>query len=256
VLSTESIFGLVLILICVVAMIVFSMPLRNRPAVILRQIAAFQHLRRAIGLAIEDGKRLHVSLGNGTILGPNNASALVGLNALEKAAQISIISDRPVVATSGDGSLSILSQDTLRAAYRTNNVLEQYNPDRARLAGVTPFSYIAGSIPVAKIEQVSANILVGHFGPEVALLCEYSDQKGIFTLAASDSLPAQAAMFATAHEPLIGEELFALPAYLQAAPIHQASLRAQDILRWILIAVLIGGALLKLVGAVTGAPLI
>jgi hypothetical protein len=231
-----------------VTLIILSLPRYNRGPRALRPIAAFQRLRRAIGLAVEDGKRLHVSLGKSSLIEPTNPSALVGLSALERIAQLAIMSDRPPIATSGDGALSILSQDTLRAAYRTNNALEQYDPDRGRLAGPTPFSYIAGALPVFRQEQAASHILIGSFGPEVGLLTQAADQQRAFTLAASDSLPAQAVLYASAQEVLIGEELFAIPAYLNAGPAHTASLRIQDILRWALILVLIIGAILKTLG--------
>jgi hypothetical protein len=46
----------------------------------------------------------------------------------------------------------------------------------------------------------------------------------------------------------IGEELFAIPAYMQAGPAYAASLRVQDLLRWVLIILLLGGAVLKILG--------
>ncbi len=252
--------GLALVFTAAGFMFFFSLPQRTksrrrqpaRSRTVLRPIRAMQRLRRAIGLAVEDGSRLHVSIGESSILSPTNASALVGLSTLERIGLLSSVSDRPPVVTSGDGSLAILSQDTLRAAYRIANVPDQYDPSQARLAGPTPFSYIAGTLPVIYDERVSANILVGNFGPEVALLAEAAERQDSFVLAGSDSVAAQSVLYATAREPLIGEELFAVPAYLQAGSIYQAGLRVQDILRWVVIAALIGGALLVLVNSVLG----
>jgi len=243
-----GIAGLILVVVCVGLMFVFALLHRGRPYRGLRSIPAFNRLRRAVGLAVEDGSRLHVSLGSANLLGPQAASALVGLSMLDRIAQLSSISDRPPVATSGDSTLAILSQDTLRSGFRSANALDQYDPTRGRVAGLTPFSYAVGVIPTLVDESVSANILAGHFGPEVALIADTADQHGSFTLAGSDSLPGQAVLYATAQEPLIGEELFAGGAYLQAGPMHAASLRTQDVLRWALAGGLVLGALLKLVG--------
>jgi hypothetical protein len=250
VISFNTIAGLLVVLICAGAIFLMAVFNRKQSTSLFRPIAGFQSLRRAIGLAVEDGKRLHVSIGNANILSPNSASALVGLNTLSRIAQMSMISDRPPIATSGEGSLAILSQDTLSGAYRSGNALEQYNPMRARMAGPTPMSYIAGAIPIVHDEGIAANLLVGSFGGEVALLTDAIDQEGAFSLAASDSLTAQAALYATATETLIGEELFAIPAYLQAGPFFTASLHAQDILRWIVIAAILAGSALKLIGVI------
>jgi hypothetical protein len=48
---------------------------------------------------------------------------------------------------------------------------------------------------------------------------------------------------------LIGEELFAAGAYVGAGVAHDASLNVQDILRWLIIAAILAGSLLKLAGA-------
>lgn len=248
--SIEMIAGLVLVLASAGLMFLYSLPPRKgaRPTFALRQIPGLSRLRRAMGLAVEDGTRLHISLGRSNGITTPGAASLVALSTLERVAQMSSVSDRPPVATSGDGVISILSQDTLRAAYRSVNALEQYDPNRGRLTGVTPFSYVAGTLPVEHNEHVSANILVGTLGPETALLAEASERERAFTLAASDSLPGQAVLFAAAEEPLIGEELYAIPAYLQAGPFHRASVRAEDVLRWVLIAFIVIGAILALVG--------
>jgi hypothetical protein len=230
------------------AQLILSLPRYNRGPRILRPLAAFQRLRRAIGLAIEDGKRLHVSLGKASVLDPTNTSALAGLSILERIAQLSTSSDRPPLASSGDGAISIFSQDMLRAAYRSGNTLDQYDPDRGRLAGVTPFSYIAGALPIFRQEGVSAHILVGNFGPEVGLLTQAADQQGSFTLAASDALPAQAVLYASSEETLIGEELYAIPAYLNAGTVYYASLRVQDLLRWAVIIFMLIAVILKIFG--------
>jgi hypothetical protein len=252
----EQGIGLVVVVLCASLMGIFAYTRRKGSPRLLRRIPAFQNLRRAVGLAVEDGKRLHVSLGNGGILETSNTSALAGLSALERVAQFSMVSDRPPVASSGNGTLAILSQDTLRYVYRSGNALGQYDPQRGRLSGVTPFSYVAGTIPIIRREGVAANILIGNFGPEVGFLTDAADQEKAFTLAASDSLTAQSVLYASAQEPLIGEELYAVPAYLKPGPFHQASLHAQDFLRWLLIAILVIGALIKLIFSILGIQII
>ena len=184
---TDSIIALGVVIFSFAILIILVLPRFNRGPRSLRPIAVFQRLRRAIGLSVEDGRRVHVTLGKSSLLETSNSSALAGLSTLERITQLSMMSDRPPVATSGDGALSILSQDTLRAVYRAGNALEQYDPDRGRLSGVTPFSYIAGTIPVFRDENVSTHILIGNFGPEVGLLTQAADQQGAFTLAASET---------------------------------------------------------------------
>lgn len=250
----DTLVGLTLVILALALMLLFALSRQLRTRQGFRSIPALQHMRRTIGLSVEAGKRVHVSVGQSNLLGTNGTAALAGLGTLERIAQLSMVSDRPPVATSGEGSLSILTQDTLRAAYRNGNALDQYDPHRGRLTGVTPFSFIAGAITTIPGDQVSTNILVGSFGAEVGLLCESADQHENATVAGSDTLPGQAVLYAAAQDVLLGEELYAVPAYLQAGPVHSASLRVQDVLRWVIITALLAGGVLKLVTQVLGVP--
>jgi hypothetical protein len=240
--------GLVIVIVFAGLMIIFTVAGRKFPGRNLREISAFTRLRRSVGLAVEAGTRLHISLGRGGIIGPESGPALAGFSILDRITRAASISDRPPVATSGDSILSILSQDTLRGTYRAMGVEHEYKPSSAQLTGLTPLSYAAGAMPVIRDGQVSANLLVGHFGSEVALLTDAGERAGSITIAGTDSLPGQAVLFAASQDPLIGEELFAGGAYLNAGPLHIASLRTLDVFRWALVVVILIGAFARLVG--------
>jgi len=220
--------------------------LRRKSPPAFREIPAFSRLRQAIGRVVENGTRLHVSLGRGALVTAQSASAMSGLTLLRRLAELTSAGDQPPVATSGDAALAILSQDTLQTASQAS-AQGVYDPTAGRLTGLTPFSYAAGAIPVIRDENISTNVLMGNFGVEAALLAEAAERDNTFTLAASDNLTAQAVLYASAQEPLIGEELYAAGAYLDAGPTHTASLTVQDVLRWLIIIAILAGALLQLV---------
>jgi hypothetical protein len=230
-------------------LVFFSFTRRNSPPK-LRPIPALVRLFRAIGLSVEDGTRLHASLGRGSLLSARTGSTLAALAMLRYLAERTSSSDRPPVATTGDPVLGLLAQDTLKAGYQAAGADDLYQPTTGRLSGLTPFSFAAGALPVIRDENVSANVMMGNFGPEAALLIESAERVEVPTLGGSEDLAGQAILYAATPEPLIGEELFAVSAYLDAGPAHTASLTVQDILRWALIVILTGGALLKLAGVV------
>lgn len=243
-----GLIGLAFVLVAFGLIVIFAAASRSRPAMYLREIPAFSRLARAIGLAVEAGKRLHISLGRGDLTGLQAGSALIGLSVLERIALAASISDHPPLATSGDGSIAILSQDTLASSYRAMRAYNQYDPSLGQVSGLTPFSYAAGAMPVIFDEQVSASILMGNFSTEVALITDASERKDSLTLAGSDNLTAQAILYAAGRETLIGEDLYAASAYLSSGPIHYACLRSQDILRWFLVVIIILGAGLNFLG--------
>lgn len=240
--------GLLFVLFFGGLMIVLAVAGKNRPGRNLRDIPAFTRLRRAVGLAVEAGTRIHLSLGRGNLTGLQGGSVLIGLTMLERCSRAASVSDRPPIATSGDATVTILSQDTLNDTYRALGAESQYDPSNGRLSGLTPFAYAAGAVPVIHDENVAVNVLAGHFGSEAALLTEAAERTNGLTIAGSDSLTGQAVLYATAQEALVGEDLYAGGAYLGAAPMHAASLRAQDIIRWLIILITLIGSLAKLGG--------
>jgi hypothetical protein len=244
--NSLGLLGLIFVGIFFGLMITSAVLLRQREGLILREISAFVRLQRAIGLAVEAGSRLHISLGRGHLLSTQSGIGYVGLSILDRIARSTSISDRPPIATSGEGTLGILSQDTQRDAAKTLGV--EFDPIRGRITGLSPYSYSAGTLSLIEEEDVGANMLIGSFGSEVGLITEAAERSESMTLGGTDNLSGQAVLFASAQEPLIGEETYAGGAYLGVGPMHTASLYAQDILRWVLIGLIVIGAIIKLLG--------
>jgi hypothetical protein len=240
--------GFGLVILSAIMMLVLAYLRRKSPPVF-RDIPAFTRLRQAVGLVVEDGSRLHVSLGRGSLPTPQSASALAGLALLRRLADLTSAGDQPPIATSGDAPTAILSQDTLQAASKFTD-RPASDLVAGRLAGLTPFSYAAGAIPAIRDEKVSANVLMGNFGPEVGLLTDAVERENSFVLAGSDNLTAQAVIYASAQEPLVGEEIFAAGAYVDSGPLHSASLTVQDVLRWSVVVAILIGSLLTLAGII------
>ena len=243
-----NLLGLGLVVISAFFLLILTLIKRKSPPK-LRGIPAFTRLYRAVGLSVEDGTRLLIGLGNASLLTQNGGAPLAGLGLLRHLTERTSLSDRPPIGAAGEASLALLAQDTLEAGYQGAGAGEFYQPTTGRLTGMTPFSSVAGMIPILHDENVSTTVLVGHYGVEAALMAEAAERENGLLIGSSDSLPAQAALFASAHEVLIGEELFAAGAYFGAGPSHSASLTVQDVLRWIIILVLLGGTVLKLIGA-------
>lgn len=237
----------IIFVVAAVLLLAFTFLRRRSPAV-LRTIDAYEQLKHAVGQSVEDGTRLHVSIGRGNLFTARGGSALAGLAMLRHLSEQTSLSDSPPIVTSGDASLAILSQDTLQSGYRAAGAEDQYRFTTGRLTGLTPFAFAAGTIPVIRDENVSANVVIGDFGSEAALLAEAADSQEADLIAASDNLSAQSVLYASSQEPLIGEELFAAGAYLGAGASHEASLQVQDILRWLVILAILGGAVLKFLG--------
>ncbi len=242
--------GLLFVLLFLGLIMGFTLRGRDRTLTPRRRNLGFDKIQDAIGLAVESGGRLHISIGWGGLLGIPGVGSLIGLSIGRRVAKIASMSDKPPIITSGEGATAVLARDTMQAAYRDLNQQDKFDSTLGRMSGATPFSYAAGTLPVIYDEKVSSTIVGGHLGSEVGLITDATQRTGGVSLTGSDNLPAQAVMFGTTHEALIGEDFYAVDAYLDGEPVHIASLQAQDILRWTITGVILIGALLKFLGLI------
>ena len=215
-----------------------------------RALPALARLKRELGYSVEAGTRLHIGLGHGNLISYGTGSSLASLAMLRQLSERTFVGDLPPVASSGEAALALLSQDTLKSGYEAAGAPELFEPTTGRLVGLSPLGYAAGLMPSFQIEPVSTLVLSGRFGVEAGLIADSAERARATVLGASDDLTAQSVLFASSHEPLIGEELFAASAYLDAGPFHAASVSIQDVMRWIVILVLMSGAVARLLGVI------
>jgi hypothetical protein len=220
----------------------------------LRRIEAYESLPATVGAAVETGRRIHISLGSGAIGDASTAATISGLSVLDQVASVAAVSDKPPIVTTADGTAMLLAQDTLRGVYKRQNASEQYDPLSAQVAGLTPLGFGAALPGLLNDEMVAGTVLIGSVGQEAVLLAEAGRRANITTVAGSDVPAAQAVLFATADQPLIGEDLFAGNAYINRRPAHLASLRAQDWMRVMVGGLIVLGVLVKTLQALRILP--
>ncbi|MBN2555637.1 MAG: hypothetical protein JXA97_06830 [Anaerolineales bacterium] len=233
-----------------VVLMLFFMSIRKRWPAVFRPIKAYQELNTAVERAVEAGERVHLSLGTGSVIGSDSAAAFAGLSLLSQIAEATTTSDKPIVATAGDGAMAMLAQETLRSAYTQANAREQFKTISGRMLGPTPYSYTAELPNLLDNEDVSVHVLAGSFGSEGALAADFGRRQGAFVLAGTEDVQSQALLYATADHPLVGEELFAAGAYMGVGSLHEASVRTQDAVRLLIILAILIGTVLKTIGAI------
>lgn len=220
--------------------------LRRRRTAFMRSIAAFSALPSQIGRAAESGQTLHFSLGTGGIGGQSTVASMAGLSALAYLVEQGVATETPPLITVSDPTLLPLAQETLRAAYSRHGLLKEFQPSQVRLVAPTPIGYAAGTMDLLNRESVSANILLGAFGPEAGLITQAGSNSGLTQVAGTDDLNALSVFFASTDRVAIGEELYAADVYLSRRPSWVSTLIAEDDIRLFLVLGIIVAGVLKL----------
>ncbi len=240
--------GLIIVLFAILLLVVFNFLARQgfRPA--LRSLGGYESLKNQVGQAVESGGRVHVSLGPNSIIDSDAGVALAGLTMLEVVAETAAISDLSPVATTADPTAALVLNDTVRRAYLRQGQADKFEAKSARLVALDPIALAGGATGIIADDQVRANVLVGSFGPEVALIAEAGARHRIPQTVGSDRLEAQAVGYAMADHALVGEEVYVARAYLTKEPAPVASLAVEDAMRWLIVGLIIFGVAVQTFG--------
>ena len=240
--SSTQLLSIVILLIAFVATVIATQVIRRRrDAFPLRPIRAYQNLPLMVGSAIEANRPVHLSLGSSGLGSDKTLLSLASAELFYRISQQAAIGATSPLITTSDATSIPLGYDILRRAYTSRGLMASYDTRAIQWypSGPRSLAFAAALTAILGVNQVDANVLVGSFGPELALIAEGAARRNQSLIAASDQLSGQAIAYAMSDRPLIGEEIFSAGAYMGDEARYKAALVAQDLLRWLLILLLI-----------------
>jgi hypothetical protein len=240
---------LILIALALTLLLLIWRGMRGGTTMGLRRLDAYAALRRQSERTVESGRRLHVTPGRADLHTPQSPASAAGLGVLAELGRES--GPLPVVTVGAPTLLPASQGAVLRRSEAAGRASEARLGDTHFLASPDfPFAYAAGATVLVAEPEVGGNVAVGHVGSEMALLAEAGQRQDGEQILGSDDPTAMAVASVFTPHALWGEQLFAARAYLERSPLQLASLRTQDVLRWLLAAGIIIAALLRLLGII------
>ncbi len=254
--------AILVLLIFILGILVLTPRLRRGPLTAWRPLPAFRAATEAIGRAAEEGRTTHLSSGPSPQGIPSGVTAdtLAGLQIMGRLARRCAEAGTPVLATTGGALAFPLAENVVAAGYaaagRAGDLPApgattgpEGGPQGVRLLTHDfPLAYAAAAANLAEAERVSSTVQVGPWSREYLLVNEAQQRAGLPAVAGATDPEALAPMLLGADYTLIGEEIFAGGAYLDADPAHQASLLTQDIVRGLVLLLIVVGVVLASAG--------
>lgn len=224
-------------LIIILLAFVVSAIVRRRENAALRPIAAYSALPGLVDQGIEASRPLHLSFGSASLGANSTLLALASADLVYYAAQRASTSDTSPIITMSDTTSIPLGMDTLRRAYDSRGMISHYRPVNVRWYpdGPRSMAYAGGVMAMQADDRISANVLVGSHGLEIGLMIDAARRRSRAVIAGSDQLDGMALAYGLADYPIIGEEIFAAPAYLDSEGSAAKRSTAIDLLRWVMI---------------------
>ncbi len=240
------------ILFVLVLLLLFMQRIKAGRQFGLRSLPFIQHVRQQISLSAERGGLLNLALGRAGLTGEGGPVSVTALILREQLTDESKRFDVPSVVSSGDGTLFVASQDgggmsRMRSGDPPGRDMERVlylSPQES------PMSYAAGVSGLLNEQHTANSVAVGRLGSEIGIIAETALRGKMRHFAGVDDPAAMAIATVSTDDVLLGEELFAAPTYFGVTLARLASLRAQDVLRWLIAIALLIIVALRLLGVI------
>lgn len=211
----------------------------------LRPIPGLEAIDEAVGRATEMGKPVLYVPGLSTI---DDVATIASLNILSHVTKKVGEYATRIIVPNRDPMVYTVAREIVKEAYTSIGRPDLFNPDDVFFVTTRQFGYAAAVSGIMVRENPATNFFIGMFWAESLILAETGASTGAIQIAGTDAVTQLPFFIVACDYTLMGEELYAASAYLSKDPLLTATLKGQDIMKFILGIALVAGSLLNLVG--------
>ena len=201
----------------------------------IRKIAGLSAINEAVGRATEMGKKILYIPG---ILSLSEIQTIASLSILEHIAKLTAIHGTDIEVPNKDPLVFSAARETVKQAYLEAGKPDQFREEMVTYITYDQFAYAASVTAKMVREKPAANLFIGAFFAESLILAETGQAAGAIQIAGTAAIPQLPFFVTTCDYTLLGEELYAASAYLSREPVLMGSIKAQDIAKVILMAIM------------------
>ena len=210
-----------------------------------RRIAGLKAIEEAIGRATEMGRPVLYVPG---IDDMNNIQTIASMVILHDVARIAATYETPMIVPVCRPFVVPVAEEAVQQGYLNAGRPELYRPDTVRYLSDVQFAFTAGVSGIMLREKTAANLYLGSFFAESLVLAETGFSTGAIQVAGTANIHQLPFFVAACDYALIGEELYAASAYLSNEPKLVGTLKASDVAKIFIIAVVLAGVLAQTLG--------
>ncbi len=232
---TQRLNALVLTALMFILVVLFIEKAKKGGSLFIRRIAGLNALEEAVGRATEMGRKILYIPG---ILSVSEIQTIASLSILGYLSKLTANYGANIEVANIDPLTYSAARETVKQAYVEAGKPDQFKEDMVTYITYDQFAYTAAVTGKMVRERPAANFLIGSFFAESLILAETGYSTGAIQIAGTADLP-QLPFFVTACDyTLIGEELFAASAYLSKEPVLVGSIKAQDMIKAIIMVII------------------
>ncbi len=239
------------------ALMYYFMSVAKEKEIKVRTLPAMTAIPEAVGRAAEMGQPVFWTPGiagglNDSTQGPQT---LASISILEYVTEECVKAGVHIQAYCPLPDALPLVEETMRTAYLREGKPEEFSLDQITfISGQS--AYLSGVLGYFQRERPASNILVGGFYYEAVVIGEAGNAIGAMQIGGTNNTHQMPFLVATCDYMLLAEELFAAGAAVSQNPDMLGSLRGEDMMKWILVAITAVGFILGAVGVTVIADLL
>ncbi|HUV34391.1 MAG TPA: DUF6754 domain-containing protein [Candidatus Desulfaltia sp.] len=222
--------------------------IKSKKEIHIRRVPGLDAIEEAVGRSAEMGKPVICSFG----IGGFTYWTLAGLSILSHVARLSAKTGSRLIVPTGGGDQALIvrpvAEEIVKTAYTLEGVEDQYNPDDLPFLSGQQYAYVGGYVGIMQRVRPGSVIMTGSHASDAMNIAETSNAVGAITITSGSYIGNVAALACASDYILIGEEAPAAGAYLSEDPSQRASIRVQDLFKWLAIAIMILGIAARSVG--------
>ncbi len=157
------------------------------------------------------------------------------MNILSYVAEKTASYDCQLIYPTHDPVIMSVAQEVVSESYARAGYSDRFVTDDIQYVSTSQFGYAAAVDGLITRSKPASIFLLGTFEAESLILAETGNISGAIQIAGTDSTIQLSFFIVACDFTLIGEELFAASGYLSQDPAILASVRAQDILKVLLL---------------------
>jgi hypothetical protein len=217
----------------------------------IRKIAGLDAVEEAVGRSTEMGKPVLFCPGIGYL---SDIATIAALTILGRVAKKTAEYETRVIMPNYDPLVMTAAQEIVKQSYTEAGRPDSFNEKDIFYLTQDQFGFAAGVDGIMLRERPGAIFFQGIFYAESLILAETGHSVGAIQIAGTDRVTQLPFFIAACDYTLIGEEMFAASSYLSRNPIMLGSVKGEDASKVVIIAIIIIGAILGILGGLNFGP--
>jgi hypothetical protein len=239
-------FLLTVVLGMLILLVVFLERARRAPRkMYVRRIPGIDAMEEAIGRSTEMGRPVLYIPGIEEI---QDIQTIAGLLILGHVAEVAARYETEIRVACMVPLVMVVGEEIVRQGYYNAGRPEAHRPQNVQFLSSEQFAFTAGVNGIIMRERPATCIYLGRFYGESLVLAETGFVQGAIQIAGTAELTQLPFFIAACDYTIIGEELFAVSAYLSRDPRELSALKATDATKLAIMVLIVAGTILNTAG--------